>query len=170
MKKFLILAAIVAIAAVIINYTLGGFEPVSPELISNDKQVVYGRAYEGSYSSETLDYLINELRQVLANYNNEGQLVIINYIEPELEKRGTVKQFVGIIWDRQPQNNDYDSLLIEAYNGVQFAVRVKPLVMPSPEKLQAMAEDFAKNMESSLAGYSIEQYHDGTLIINYPFE
>lgn len=170
MKKFLIIAALIAIAAIIINYSLGGFKTITPELISSNQQVIYGKAYEGSYNSELLDELMLDLRGSLAGSNNQGQLVIVNYIEPELEKRGTVKQFLGIIWADEPENNDYDSLIIGAYNGVQFTVPVQPLVMPSPEKMQGLAEDFAMNMQSTLAGFSIEQYQDKTLVINFPFE
>ena len=171
MKKYLIIAAIIAFAAVIINYVLGGFNKIEPGLVTTEKEVVYGREYEGRYNSEALDNLISELRTILSNSSSKGQLTIINYLRPDLEQRGTVKQFVGIIWDKNKvTNSDYDSLILESYNGAQFRIPISPLVMPSPEKLKGLAETMAVDMSSSLAGYSVEQYQDRTLVINFPFK
>ena len=167
MKKFLLIAALVAFAGIIINYTLGGFKTIEPSLVSVDEAVVYGRFYEGSYKSEALSELVDELRAEQVNSNN-GILTIVNYHQEEYEKRGTIKQFVGIIWKERPASTRYDTLVIPAYNAAQFRLQVKPLVMPSPKKLNNLAEDFAITMESTLQGISIEQYKDNTLFINYP--
>lgn len=170
MKKFLIIASLIAVTAILINYSLGGFQAVEPGLISGENMVVYGRTYEGRYNSAALDELIDELRGELTSQENSGTLTIINYLQPELEKRGTVRQFVGIAWNQAPASTSYDSLIINAYNGVQFAIPVKPLVMPSPEKLSSLAEEFSNKMGTTLGAFSIEQYRDNTLIVNFPFE
>lgn len=169
MKKYILFAIIIALAGLIINYSLGGFKPVEPGLISVDATTIYGRWYEGRYNSETLDELLGELRAKIAESNIPGQITIVNYLQPELEKRGTVKQFVGIIWQAKPAEITYDSLILEAYNGAQFSIPVRPLVMPSPEKLKRLAESMAADTGTLLAGYSIEQYQDKTLVINFPF-
>lgn len=164
------MALIIALAAVVINYSLGGFEGVEPGLITSTKVVVYGKTYEGQYNSAALDELLDELRAAIDANEAQGRLTIINYHQPELEKRGTVKQFVGITWAGQPGSEDYDSLVVEPYNGVQFRIPVRPLVMPSPEKLRDQAAVMAAEMQTTLAGYSLEQYQDKTLVINFPFK
>lgn len=157
-------------AAVVINYTLGGFKEIQPGLVTTGKTVIYGKEYQGSYNSEVLDELLAELRGEIAESSSAGQLTIVNYHQDDLEKRGMVKQFVGIVWSDSQKILGYDSLVIEEYNGAQFRIPVKPLVMPSPEKLKSLAEEMAENMTASLAGYSIEQYQDKTLVINFPFK
>jgi hypothetical protein len=169
-KKYILFAVIITAAALIINYVLGGFKPVDSGLITSEKMIIYGQAYEGRYNSTALDELISELRGQIENTEAEGQLIIVNYLQPELEKRGTVSQFVGIAWDAVPLGISYDSLVLEPYNGAQFRIPVKPLIMPSPEKLKGLAETMANDMNASLAGYSVEQYQDRTLIINFPFK
>ena len=47
---------------------------------------------------------------------------------------------------------------------------IQPLVMPSPEKLKRMANEAAELMAGELQGYSIEQYKERFLIINYPLK
>lgn len=170
MRKYLLFALLIAVAALVINYSLGGFKPIEPGLITTQKVTVYGRIYEGRYNSEALDELISELQTQLASSNKQGQLTIINYLQPELEKRGTVKQFVGIIWQDELATMSYDSLVLEPYNAAQFRIPVRPLVMPSPEKLMGLAEDLAEEMNTTLKGYSVEQYQDKTLVINFPLK
>ena len=167
-KKVIIIALLIAAAAVLINYSLGGFKPVKPQLVSLHDTVIYGKLYEGSYNSELLSELIDQYRRELEKHQQAGQLTIVNYDQPDLEKRGMVKQFVGIIWRGQSARSDSDSLVLPACNAVQFKIPIKPLVMPSPEKLNEMARDYSIQMETTLLGYSIEQYLGKSLIINYP--
>lgn len=172
MKKFFIIAGIIVLAAVVLNYTLGGFTKVEPGLISVNASTIYGRIYEGRHNSQALDELIDSLNNELTSNNPTGHLAIVNYMQPELEKRGIVRQFVGIIYD-DPETHPsgtFDSLNILAYNGIQFNVPIKPLVMPSPEKFKHLALDMAKEMEAELAGFSIEQYDNQMLIINFPLK
>lgn len=172
MKKYLILGGIIIFAGVVINYSLGGFKPVEPELISSNGITLYGWTYEGSHSSDSLGNQIETLRNIIDNSDQQGILTIVNYIRPELEKRGVVKQFIGIEWlETKPANlNNIDSLIIEPYNGIQFVIPIKPLVMPSPEKLKSLALESAKAMDTELINLSIEQYKDKSLILNFPLK
>ena len=83
-----------------------------------------------------------------------------------------IRQFVGIAWENNVNNTiePLDSLIIEPYNGFQFRIPIKPLVMPSPEKLKRLSNEAAELMEKELQDYSIEQYKDHLLIINYPLK
>lgn len=172
MRKYLVIGALVVLAGIVINYSLGGFKQIEPELISTHSTVIYGSLYEGGHSSDSLTNLIAHYHEILAGSGQPGILTIVNYIQEKLEKRGVVKQFVGIEWETKPQSlgPPYDVLDIDPYNGFQFRIPIKPLVMPSPEKLKQLAIDAAKLMDGELQGYSLEQYKDGFLIINFPLK
>ncbi len=172
MRKYLILGGIIVITGIVINFTLGGFEPIEPVLVSARETQLYGWPYEGYHASDSLDRQVERLREILGASNRPGTLTIVNYLQPDLEKRGVVKQFVGIAWDTAPEQNPLglDTLTIPAYNGFQFSITLKPLVMPSPEKLKRMAREAAKTMEGQLQDISIEQYKDQTLVVNFPLK
>lgn len=172
MKKYLILGGILVLAGVVINYSLGGFKPIEPGLISSNGVTLYGWSYEGSYASDSLDNQIKVLRNIIDDADQQGMLTVVNYIQPSLEKRGVVKQFIGIEWLTPNYSNpgDLDSLVVEPYNGIQFVIPIKPLVMPSPEKLKILATEAALKMNTELVNLSIEQYKDGALIISYPLK
>ena len=63
-----------------------------------------------------------------------------------------------------------ESLTIDGYNGLQFRIPIRPLVMPSPEKLKKLAAEAASEMEGILMDFSIEQYKDQVLINNFPLK
>jgi hypothetical protein len=171
-KKYLIIGGIIVLAGIVINYSLGGFKNVEPQLISTHNTIIYGFLYEGGHSSDSLNNQIAYYRKVLNESNQPGTLTIVNYAQLNLEKRGMVKQFIGIEWENNinRSNKPLDSLRIKSYNGFQFRIPIQPLVMPSPEKLKRMAKEAAELMAGELQGYSIEQYKDRFLIINYPLK
>ena len=171
MRNYLILGALVVLAGIVINFSLGGFKKIEPELISTHTTVIYGSLYEGGHSSDSLTNLIALFHKILAESTHSGTLTIVNYMQENLEKRGLVKQFVGIEWENN--NNPklpLDSLSISPYNGFQFRLPIKPLVMPSPEKLKKLTREAEQSMGAELQGYTIEQYRDRLLIINFPLK
>lgn len=172
MRKYLILGSVIILTGLVINALLGGFDPVEPVLVSTNETILYGWPYEGGYDSDSLNNRVDNLREILSRSNAAGQLTIVNYIEPTLEKRGMVKEFIGIEWKDLPAQTaaQFDTLKLTAYNGFQFVVPIKPLVMPSPVRLKKLAEEAAKSMNSELLGYSIEQYKNNSLVINYPLK
>ena len=172
MRKFLLLGGIIVLAGVVINYSLGGFSQIEPELVSTQGTIIYGSLYEGSHSSDSLNDQVTHYRKILTESGQSGTLTIVNYIQPSFEKRGMIRQFVGIAWENNVNNTieQLDSLIIEPYNGFQFRIPIKPLVMPSPEKLKRLSNEAAELMEKELQDYSIEQYKDHLLIINYPLK
>jgi hypothetical protein len=172
MKKYLIMGGLLIAAGVIINYSLGGFKPITPELISTPDITLYGWTYEGNYASDSLNSQIELLRSIIKENNNTGILTIANYMIPELEKRGVVRQFIGIEWINENgfSIENLDSLHINSFSGIQFKIPIKPIVMPNPEKLKALAEGTAEAMNTSLQGFSLEQYKDKSLILNFPLK
>ena len=172
MRKYLVIGALIVLAGIVINYSLGGFKQIDPELISTHNTIIYGSLYEGGHSSDSLNHQVEHYRSILNESNQPGRLTIVNYTQSNLEKRGMVKQFIGIEWENEHPElyRPIDSLAINAYNGFQFRIHIKPLVMPIPEKLKQLAIEAAELMDGELQGYSIEQYKDGSLIINYPLK
>jgi hypothetical protein len=172
LRKYLIFGALVVLAGIVINYSLGGFKKIEPELISTHSTVIYGSLYEGGHSSDSLTNLIAQFHKILTASGQTGTLTIVNYKQEKLEKRGLVKQFVGIEWQKNVNNikPPLDSIFISPYNGFQFRLPIKPLVMPSPEKLKKLAQEAALLNDGELQDYSIEQYHNQLLIINFPLK
>jgi hypothetical protein len=171
-RKYLILGGLILFGGIVINYSLGGFKQIEPELVSSPATTIYGLLYEGGHSSDSLENQVLRLRKILSASEQSGVLTIVNYNQSSLEKRGMIKQFIGIEWAQNGKNlsQSLDSLVIDGYNGFQFRIPIKPLVMPSPEKLKNLAEEASQSMAGKLQGFSIEQYKDGFLIINYPLE
>jgi hypothetical protein len=162
----------VLLAGIVINYSLGGFKSIEPSLVSNDKTTIYGFLYEGGHSSDSLNNQIALLRDILNGSNTGGTLTIVNYIQPRLEKRGVIRQFIGIEWKDNSKHTiiSLDTLTIPGYNGLQFRIPIRPLVMPSPERLKKLANAAATEMEANLMDFSIEQYKDQVLINNFPLK
>ena len=171
MRKYLALGGIIILSALAINYFLGGFKKVKPTYAVIDDLSIYGQAYEGRYTSDSLDNVIKFLQDQIAETDTSGSLVIVNYLQEDLEKLGVVKQFVGIIWADPPETNlGLDTLLVPTAQVIQFSVPINPLVMPSPEKLKKMAVDEATRMGRNMLGYSIEQYQNRQLVVSFPIE
>jgi hypothetical protein len=172
LKKYLITGGIIVLAGIIINYSLGGFKQIEPQLISTDNTMIYGLLYEGGHASDSLNNQIANYRKILSEAKQPGTITIVNYVQPNLEKRGMIKQFIGIEWENNinSSNDPLDSLIIKPYSGFQFRIPIRPLVMPSPEKMKRLANEAAELMEGDLQDYSIEQYNDGLLIINFPLK
>jgi len=171
-RKYLFFGGLILLGGIVINYSLGGFKPIEPTLVSTHGTTIYGLLYEGGHASDSLENQVSCLRKTISESNQSGTLTIVNYNQPELEKRGMIKQFLGIEWTDNDHNKSQslDTLFIAGYNGFQFRIPIKPLVMPSPEKLKKLAEEASQSMAGELQGYSIEQYIDGTLIINFPLK
>ncbi len=172
MKKYFVFAGIILLFGLVINYSLGGFETIKPNIISTYNTTIYGFLYEGSHASDSLANQVALLRKILDDGDIIGTLTIVNYIQPALEKRGVIRQFIGIETEHYLTHNRYslDSLKINSYNGIQFRIPIRPLVMPSPEKLKKLAKEAAISMNSELASYSIEYYKDKFLITNFPLQ
>ncbi len=171
MKKYFVLGGFIVIAGVLINYILGGFDPLNAEVVEQPAMVLYGWPYEGSYKSAALDEQVEKLRQMVQQSPDSGTLTIVNYLQPELEKKGMVRQFTGIVWQqRQTGTGAMDTLQLAGGEAIRFRLKIRPLIMPTPEKLTRLAASKAAQMESTLAGYSIEQYVNDALIVTFPLK
>ncbi len=171
MKKYYIIGAIVLFAGVLINYKFGGFDKVEPQLIEVNDYIIYGRNYEGSYKSNALNSLVNDMRLQQEQLNPKANVVIVNYIDEAKETLGIVSNFVGLSGVATPNEEliGLEKRVIKASKSVRVVVKIKPLAMPSPEKIKAKAFKLAKEEGLELQNLSIEQYNEnGTLIIDFP--
>ena len=174
MKKYLALGAVVLILGLAVNYSLGGFEDIKPQLIEVDNYTIYGNGFEGSYKSNQLSDLVDEMRSHQQKLDHESDLVIINYRNEAKETLGKVDNFVGIrltdLSDRV-HITSFEERVIQARQAIRIEIKIKPLVMPSPEKINKVAFDFAEQSGVKLQNYSVEHYaQNGLLIIEYPVQ
>lgn len=174
MKKYLILGAVVLTLGMLINYSLGGFEGIKPKLIKVNNYTVYGHNFEGSYKSSQLTDLVDEMRGVQQTLEHPSDLVIINYINEAKETLGKINNFVGLRLSTTSDDqylSAFDKRVIEANRSIRIEIKIKPLVMPSPEKINEVAFAFAKSNGFAIQELSIEQYsQNGVLIIEYPVQ
>ena len=172
MKKYLIFAALVLIVGLLINNLLGGFSPIKPQIVSVKDYTIYGAMFEGNYKSNDLNELVDKMRKQQTNFTQSSELVIINYFNEPKETIGLLHNFVGI----KTAHLVSDSLVIglekrtiPALQAIRVEVPIKPLVMPSPEKVKKIAFDYAKQQKVELQNFSIEQYTDnGMLVVEFP--
>lgn len=174
MKKYFLIGIGVLGAGLLINYMLGGFTRLKPQLVRVDNYIIYGSEYEGSYRSTRLSNMVEEMRKYQGKLDSSTDVVIINYINEAKETLGIVTNFVGLSSQESIEKDEVKNLekrIITASNAIRVEVAIKPLVMPSPEKIKAMAFDLAQEKGYKLQNISIEQYNDrGTLIIDFPIE
>lgn len=173
MKKYFILGAAIVIFGLLINYTLGGFADIEPKLVSVGNYTIYGTAFEGSYKSSGLTDLVESMKKRQQDFNGEADVVIINYFNEEKERIGMVNNFVGLRFNRtEPDSVEgLEKRVIEAKNALRTEIKIKPLVMPTPEKIQKKTMSIAELEHLHLLNLSIEQYNDsGVLIVEFPVE
>ncbi len=169
MKRNLLIAALVIIAGVVINYSLGGFDEIKPELVEVNNYLIAGQPYRGSYKSQTLTHLVDSLREQQTKHPG-SKLLIVNYKNEANEAIGLVDNFVGLSYKEAVSiSNRAEKRIIEAQKAIRLVVNIRPMIMPTPVKLDKIAHEFAQQQGLELQGMSIEQYsHNATLIVDYP--
>ena len=172
MKKYFLIATVILLLALVINYSLDGFKAIEPELVEVDDYIVYGNPYEGSYKSNWLKNMVEEMRTLQQEITDSSDLVIINYIHEAKETVGDINNFVGLSIKNERSNTALGKLekrVIKASKAIRLKVKIQPMVMPSPEKIKTLAFDYATNNGLELQQISIEKYSiDGMLVIEFP--
>jgi len=172
MKKYFIAGTVILVIGLAINYGLGGFKTIEPEMVEVEDYVVYGKPYEGSYKSNWLANMVEEMRTLQEGIDDSTDLVIINYINEAKETLGDINNFVGLSLKSDSGNvalSKLEKRIIKASKAIRLKVKIQPMVMPSPEKIKGLALDYAKRNGLDLQQISIEKYStDGLLIIEFP--
>ena len=172
MKNYFFLGALILVIGLAVNYSLGGFKAIEPEIVEVDDYIVYGNSYEGSYKSNWLADMVEEMRNLQQRIDDNTDLVIINYTNEAKETLGDINNFVGLSLMNDTSDVALDKLekrVIKASKAIRLKVKIQPMVMPSPEKIKALAFEFATNSGLELQQISIEKYStDGMLIIEFP--
>lgn len=174
MKKYLFMGGVILVAGFLINYTLGGFATIEPEIIETDNYIIYGTDFEGSYKSSKLSNLVNEMRSHQQQLETSSDLVIVNYINEAKETIGDITNFVGLRINTKPNSTvlgAFEKRIIKASRAVRISVKIKPLVMPSPEKIKSVAIEYATSQGIQLQDLTIEQYKEnGVLVVEFPIK
>lgn len=99
-------------------------------------------------------------------------MVIVNYINKAKETIGDVTNFVGLrinTKDTTTRLGAFEKRIIKASGAIRISVKIKPLVMPSPEKIKSVAFEYAISQGIKLQDLSIEQYKEnGVLVVEFP--
>ncbi|MCB0494863.1 MAG: hypothetical protein KDC79_01890 [Cyclobacteriaceae bacterium] len=173
MKKYFVLGAAVVILGLLINYALGGFAAMEPKLIEVNDYTIYGEPFEGSYKSTELSELVNKMREKQKQFGEAADVVIVNYFNEDKERVGYVKNFVGLQFNASEPDSiaGLQKKIIKANKALEIKIKIKPLIMPTPEKIQDKATEMAEFDSLKLKGLSIEQYKEsGVLVVEFPIE
>lgn len=173
MKKYIILGIVVVVFGLLINYTLGGFATVKTEKVEVNDYIIYGIAFEGSYKSNELDDLVGSMQKRQQEFNGAADVIIVNYFNEDKEKIGLVNNFVGLRFhSAEPDSiTGLEKRVLKAKQALRSKVNVRPLVMPSPEKIKKKAFDLAEETGIQLQPLSIEQYKNtGVLQVEFPIK
>ena len=173
MKKILLIAFAVLLGALVVNTMLGGFDKVEVELVEVNGYHIYGQPFSGRYNSDELEGMIAMARKLVNDNTLEGELVIVNYVDEKSEKRGEVKQFVGVQLNDTTglvQLENFELLTIKTRQAVEARIGVRKLVMPSPEKIKKSSVAMAQENNLELMKMSIETYMGQHLIVHYPIQ
>jgi hypothetical protein len=173
MKKYYIGGIIILFGGLMINYKLRGFKTLNPKMVKVSNYKIYGIPFEGSYKSDSLSTLVQKMRELQKKEKAKSNVVIINYIDKTKETLGIVSNFVGITSINKDSglHKILEKRIIKANKAIRITVKIKPLVMPPPEKIKKLAFDFAKSNGIKLQNLSVEKYSkEGVLIIDFPIK
>jgi hypothetical protein len=173
MKKLLLITAALLLGSLLVNNMLGGFDKVDVDIVEVNDYLIYGQAFAGRYNSDELENRVTRIRQLVEEGTLEGNLVIVNYIDEQKEKRGEVKQFVGVLLINPALLTPVEGLkllTITASQAVEARIGVRKLVMPSPEKIKKKSLALARQQGLELMDISIETYQGQQLIVHYPVQ
>ena len=173
MKKYFVLGAAIVIFGLLINYTLGGFANFEPRLVNVNNYTIYGTAFEGSYKSSDLKETVQKMKKKQQDFNGAADVVIINYFDDDRERIGRVSNFVGLRFHQAEPDSlaGLEKRKIKASHALRTEIKIKPLVMPTPEKIQKKTVALAELEHLHLQNLSIEQYNDsGILVVEFPVQ
>ena len=115
----------------------GNAEPVF-SLENRPLQVVYGELFEGRPSEQRLEALFIDARERSKETGHE--LVVISYDQDQTP----LKQFIGTL-NGPKTSTSLDSVWIPAGEYIATEIKAHNLVMPRPDDIKILAEEFAVN-------------------------
>ena len=150
-------------------YLLGGFSPVTLELVQVNNYKLAGRYFEGSYRSDTIRIYFNEMKTLLQQGQLDGYPVIIYDQEPD-GVRGLSKSFVGIeLSDSLALPVNLEKREMRATQVIRVSKNAHISVMPGPNSINKRITRYCQEHNISPVGPSIEIYHpDNRLVIEQP--
>lgn len=169
LKKYLYWFVSIAstfVIALSVYYYLGGFNDLEVVKSNNNIYNVAGREFRGRITSDSLNTIFNEVRDLVLENKINGELCVINYRE-NLEKN-EVHQFIGILLG--DEISEIPSGLkvreIKAETSFKVGLGMHPLVMPNTGKVEEVIHEFAQQNGFSLESYTMEIiFSDNSILV-----
>lgn len=170
LKKLLgITVGFLSVIFLMVYYILGGFSPVTLELVRVNNYQLAGRYFEGSYRSDSIRIYFNEMKTLLQQGRLQGYPVIIYDQEPD-GIRGISKSFIGIeLSDNNSTPGNLEKREMKATEVIRISKDAHISVMPGPNNINKRITRFCQEHDVSPVGPSIEIYHpNNRLVIEQP--
>ena len=172
LKKLLgIIIGFLSLTFLVVYYKLGGFSPVTLELVEVNNYHLAGRYFEGSFRSDTIRIYFDEMKSLLQQGRLEGSPVIVYDQEPD-GIQGLSRSFIGIaLLDSETIPIDLDKREIMASTVIRVSKDAHISVMPNPTNITKKIARFCQEHHAVPVGPSIEIYQpDNRLIIEQPVQ
>lgn len=152
-KIFIALVAIILIGMAV-YYLLGGFNEVEIRVIETDDIHLIGYEYRGTPQEEELVRTFQKI-EALLEAHPENRLNTIYYVEPA-GKLDTMTVFVGTEYNEK-MAGDLEEKIIQAERAIVASLRSHRFVMPGPDKIKRIIEDYARENGLETQGIYIDR-------------
>ncbi len=155
-----------------VYYYLGGFNPVSVEVVPVQPYFLLGKEFSGSHRSDTLRTYFNQMKALRDSLNLSGPVVLIYDQEPQ-GPRGMVSNFTGLRLESPPRSTapGYKIRSVRADSVVRISKDCHAALMPNPSKVESLLQDYLQRNGLVPFDYNLELYYpDNRLVIERPLE
>lgn len=132
---------------------LGGNSPILIELVDKTPPTLAGKTYKGTPQDKKLGETFQTIETFLSL--NPGKKIHTIYYQEPAGKLDTMEVFVGLDLPFAPV--DLESRVFSETSYVLATIKASKWVMPSPDKVKARIEDFAKEKNLVLSGVFIDK-------------
>jgi hypothetical protein len=164
-RSYLYLFIALLLTGLLILYRyLGGFTKPQIDYFNQQEYRIGGVYYEGSITAPEWEALFYRMTELVGTDSVKGDLAIVWYNEPELEK-GIARAFIGIRFEGNvllPSDMEIRKIIM---NGVVRAtLQSHVLVIPRPVKIARQIRSWAEEHNLQLQDILIEIYPEESII------
>jgi len=169
-KLLVITIAIVLIILGFGYYKLGGLYSVKIETVRVDNYHLVGKYFSGSYKSDSIRVYFEEMSAYIKDGTLSGQPVII-YDQEQSDGDGKGTSFIGVMLADHPTSLPASLVKrdIPAQKSIKVTKDAHISVMPNPDKIDQMIQEYALANDLTIAESNIEIYQkNNRLVIERP--
>lgn len=153
-NKVLISLIVVILGGMAFYYLLGGFNEMEINVVPADDIHLIGYEYRGTPQDENLEKTFQKVEDLLEAHP-DNRLNTIYYVEPA-GKLDTMTVFVGTEYNEN-MAGDLEEKIIICRQAIVASLRSHRFVMPGPDKVKRMIEDYAKENGLETQGIYIDR-------------